>query len=83
MVIYQTHEYFNDLIIYAKSQSASARVNMYADYVENDIYNEYDVKRLKELIPNEKSKYKTTEDKSKFIFIEYGDFNKNAFISVI
>ena len=83
MVIYQTHEYFNDLIIYAKSQSASARVNMYADYVENDIYNEYDVKRLKELIPNEKSMYKTTEDKSKFIFIEYGDFNKNAFISVI
>jgi uncharacterized protein YciI len=43
------HEYFNDLIIYAKSQSASARVNMYADYVANEIYNSYDVQELKKI----------------------------------
>ena len=44
MIVYEEHEYFNDLIIYAKSQSASAMVYMFADFVENEIYNSYDVK---------------------------------------
>ena len=84
MIIYQEHEYFNDLIIYAKSQSASAMVYMYADFVENEIYNSYDIKKLKELIPNnEKAQYNTKKDKSKFIFLEYGNFKMNAFLSVI
>ena len=66
MIIYQEHEYFNDLIIYAKSQSASAMVYMFADFVENEIYNSYDIKKLKELIPNnEKAQYNTKKDKSK------------------
>ena len=47
MIVYEEHEYFNDLIIYAKSQSPSAVVNMYADYVENEIYNSYNVEQLR------------------------------------
>ena len=59
MIIYEKFEYFNDLIVYAKSQSPSASVDMYANYVENQIYNSFNVKKLTELIPNENSEFST------------------------
>ena len=83
MIVYEEHEYFNDLIIYAKSQSPSAVVNMYADYVENEIYNSYNVEQLRAKIPKENAFYSTKRDKNKFIFLEYGNFKSNCFLSVV
>ena len=80
MIVYEEHEYFNDLIIYAKSQSPSAVVNMYADYVENEIYNSYNVEQLRAKIPKENAFYSTKRDKNKFIFLEYGNFKRLKFI---
>ena len=83
MIIYEKFEYFNDLIVYAKSQSPSASVDMYANYVENQIYNSFNVKKLTELIPNENSEFSTKKTKKKFIFLEMGQFLSNAYVSVI
>ena len=57
---------------------------MYANYIDNEIYNSHNVPKLKENIPdNDHSKFSTEKEKTNFIFLSYGDFNKNAFISVI
>ena len=84
MVIYEQFQYFNDLVIYAKSQSSSAIINMYASYLDNEIYNSYDVQKLKDNIPDDdNSIFSTKKEKTNFIFLSYGDFHKNAYISVI
>ena len=56
---------------------------MYAKYIDNEIYDSYDVTKLKENIPDENSEYSTKKDKTNFIFLSYGDFKKNAYVSVI
>ena len=84
MIIYQQFELFNDLIVYAKSQSPSARVNMFANFTEVELYNSYNVQELKKIIPTEtNSLYNTKRDLNKFIFLSYGNFDSNAFVSVI
>ena len=83
VIIYEDWQFLNDLVVYAKSQSPSAITNMYADYLENEIYDSYNVEKLKEKIPNEDSEHSTKREKSNFIFLNYGDFKKNVFVSVI
>jgi len=84
MVTYQRFQLFNDLIVYAKSQSPSAVVNMYSNFIEVDIYDSYNVEELKKRIPTEENAvYNTKRDLTKFIFLSYGDFDSNAYISVI
>ena len=69
----------NDLVVYAKSYSAAAITNMYANYIDNEIYDSYNVEELKKNIPNENSDYNTKKEKSNFIFLNYGDFKKKCF----
>lgn len=84
IIIYQDTELFNDLIVYAKSQDSSAVINMYADYIQSEIYDSYDVDKLKISIPTaQNAKYSTEKEKTNFLFLEYGDFSSHAFISVI
>ena len=84
MIIYHPFQLFNDLIVYAKSQSPSAKVNMFANFVEYETYDSYDIQKLKDKIPTEtNSQYNTKREQTKFIFLSYGDFESYAFISVI
>jgi len=84
MIIYDKTQYFNDLLAYAKSQAPSATIDMYADFVDNELYNSFNVSELKKLIPEEgKAKYSTKVTKTNFIFFEYGSVLQNAFVSVI
>ncbi len=84
MIIYEKFEYFNDLIVYAKSQSPSATVDMYSNFVENKIYNSFNVDELTKAIPTESNaKISTKITKKKFIFLEMGYFLSNAYVSVI
>ncbi|MBR3617360.1 MAG: hypothetical protein IKN46_01655, partial [Acholeplasmatales bacterium] len=84
MIIYQHFQLFNDLIVYAKSQSPSAIVNMFANFVDVDTYDSYNLEKLIEKIPTEENAlFNTKRDLTKFIFISYGDLDSNAYLSVI
>ena len=84
IIIYQDTEIFNDLLLYAKSQNPSAILNMYGNYVQSELYDSYDIEKLKLNIPDEgNAKYDTKKERTNFLFLEYGDFNSHAFISVI
>jgi len=84
MIIYYNFQVFNDLIVYAESQSPSAIVNMYANYIDNNIYNSYNVDQLIAKIPTESDAiYNTKRDLTKFIFLSYANSESNAYISVI
>ena len=67
MIIYQKYEFFSDLLAYAKSQSPSAILNMYADFVDNELFNSYNTTKLKEVIPKQGAKYDTEKEKTSFI----------------
>ena len=85
MITYQEFQLFNDLIIYAKSQNPSAIVNMFGNFIDVNIYNSFDVVKLKEQIPkdNDNSKFNTKRDSTRFIFLSYSNSESNAYISVI
>ena len=84
MIIYQKHEYSNDLIAYAKSQSPSAILDIYANFIDNEIYNTYQIKELQEKIPTSaNAKYNTRKEKTIFIYFDFVDIQSNAYVSVI
>ena len=71
-------------MIYPKSQDPSAKIEVFADYITCEIYDKYDVVSLTEEIPvHGKARYDTIDSKTNFLFLQYGDFNSHAFISVI
>ena len=78
MIIYHPFQLFNDLIAYAKSQSPSSIVNMFANYVDNDIYDSYNIQKLEEKIPTETNAiYSTKRDLTRFIFLSYSNSEVN------
>ena len=83
VVIYEEFQFLNDLVIYARSQASSAITDMYADYLDNEIYDSYNSGELIKRIPNEKSEFSTKKNNTNFIFLNYGDFKKNVYVSVI
>ena len=84
MFSFATYETFNDLIVYAKSQSPSAILYIYGNEINSEIYNSYNIEQLKENIPDEiTAKYNPRKEKKNFIFLSFIDTSKNLFISVI
>ena len=84
MIIYQEFDLISDLIAYAKSQSRSAILEMYSNFIEYEIYDSYNIPELINKIPNENNaKYNTKKENTKFIFLECADIRGNAYISVI
>ena len=84
IVVYKDTEIFNDLFVYPKSQDPSAKIEAFADYITSEIYDKYDVDKLEEAIPVQgKARFDTTTMNTSFLFIQYGDFNSHALISVI
>ena len=59
-------------------------LNIYADYINKSIYNDFDVETLQNLIPNETSKYinKINGTKVNFIRIENVNYEKYIYISI-
>ena len=67
IIIYQDTEIFNDLLLYAKSQNPSAILNMYGNYVQSELYDSYDIEKLKLNIPDEgNAKYDTKKERTNF-----------------
>ena len=84
IVVYKDTELFNDLMVYPKSQNPSAKIDSFADFITSEIYDSYNIISLNESIPyHNHSRYDTIERKVNFLFLQYGDFNSHALISVI
>ena len=84
MVIYEEFDFIYDTMIYAKSQSLSASIYMYGDFIENKIYDGFNENELSRLIPKDgTSTYNTKRDQIDFIFFTLPDIHKHFYVSVI
>ena len=82
-VIYTDKDLFKDLMVYAKSQDPSSKVDMYGDFIEREMYNGYNYGELLENIPQKGARFDTKATKTNFLFIKFGDFTKHIFISIV
>lgn len=82
-VIYKDTELFNDLMVYAKSQDPSSKLDMYGAFIDREIYDGYNVEELQKNIPTQGAPFDTKATKTNFLFIKYGDFDKHVFISIV
>ena len=82
-VIYKDTELFNDLMVYAKSQDPSSKIDMFGTFIEREIYDGYNVEELQRNIPVQGAQFDTKATKTNFLFIKYGDFDKHVFISIV
>ena len=51
MVIYEEFDFIYDTMIYAKSQSLSASITMYGEFIENTLYDSFNENELSKSIP--------------------------------
>ena len=72
-----------DLMIYARSQSPSGLTYIYGQNITNEIYNSFNLNVLKNIIPDESSRYNTKKQKMNFIFIPKSEIENYIYLSVI
>ena len=82
MITFNNIDYINDMMIYSRSQSKSAKVYMYGDFIENQIYDEFNIDELRNKIPNENSKYNTKREQIDFIFLTMASFKSHFYLKV-
>ena len=76
-------EQFNkDLIVYSNSQSNNFKLNISADYINNEKYDEWDYNYLLDNIPNETSIYNNYLNDNEFIIIPNFNNDKYIYISI-
>ena len=83
MVIYNDLDFINDLMLYSRSQSPSALTYMYGDFIENNIYDSFNVEELNNKKPNENSLYNTKKEQVDFIFFTFSELNSHFYVKVI
>ena len=83
MITYEFLQFFNDVMIFAKSQSISANVYMYGKFVNKTEYERQKDDDLRKLIPNEGNTDFNKNEKRDFIFTSFGEDHMNLFINVI
>ena len=72
----------NNLIIYSNSQQNTIKSNIFADYINKDIYDNWNVDKLISNIPNLSSIYNNYNQEIDFVNISNIDFSKYIYISV-
>ena len=72
----------NNLIIYSISQQNTIKSNIYADYINKDIYDNWNVEQLISNIPNISSVFNNYNQEIDFVNISNIDFSKYIYISV-
>ena len=71
-----------NLIIYATSKNHIEKLNIYADYINNTEYNDWNVEYLSDNIPNIKSTYNNIDKDMNYIIIPKVEKNKYIFLSI-
>ena len=72
----------NNLIIYSNSQQNTIKSNIFADYINKDIYDNWNVDNLISNIPNLSSVYNNYNQEIDFVNIPNIDLSKYIYISV-
>ena len=70
------------LIIYPFSQIKAMKLNIYADFIDKEYYNNWDTDILLDNIPNNNSYYNNLFSEQEFIYIPINDSNKYIYICV-
>ena len=71
-----------NMIIYSTSQSKETKLNIYADYINKTIYDNYNIEYLNNSIPNMNSTYNNNNTELDFFNILNLESNKYIYISV-
>ena len=71
LVFYEDLDFFQNLLIYPKSQNNNAKILIHADFIEYSKYEQWDSDYLKKNIPNERSKYTNYENGKDFLFVPF------------
>ena len=71
-----------NLIIYATSKTYIDKLNIYADYINNEEYDKWNVKYLSDKIPNINSKYNNSNKEMNYIIIPKIEKNKYIYLSI-
>ena len=72
----------NNIIIYSNSQNKEIKLNIYADYINKTLYDNYNIDYLINKIPNINSTYNNNNTEIDFINIPNLELNKYIYISV-
>ena len=83
MIIYNQLDFINDLMVYSKSQSSSAETYMYGKFLENSIYDSYNIDELNYNIPDENAPYNTKKEEIDFIYLTMAEVQSHFYVSAI
>ena len=72
----------DNMIIYSTSQNKETKLNIYADYINKTLYDNYNIEYLNNSIPNMNSSYNNNNNELDFINILNLELNKYIYISV-
>ena len=72
----------NNIIIYSNSQNKEIKLNIYADYINKTLYDNYNIEYFINNIPNKNSTYNNNNTEIDFINIPNLELNKYIYISV-
>ena len=78
----KNYEEKNDLIIYSTSHIKNIKVNIYSDYINKTIYENWDFEYLSNNIPNINSSYNNYNSEYDFIIIPNVDSDKYLYLAV-
>ena len=71
-----------NLIIYSNSNKNNIKLNIYSDYINKDIYDNWNIEYLLNNIPNQNSKYSNLNSENNFIIIPNLNLDKYIYLSV-
>ena len=78
----KNNEEKNDLIIYSTSHKKNIKLNIYSDYINKTIYENWDFEYLSNNIPNINSSYNNYNSEYDFIIIPNVDSDKYIYLSI-
>ena len=82
MIKYDSINITRNLMIYPRSKNKSATTYMYGEFLEKEIYDSFDIDKLKNKIPKENATYSTKRDNNDYISLNINDKNKKSYFYV-
>jgi hypothetical protein len=83
MIRFGDLDFINDVLIYANSQSKTATTYMYAKFIDKEIYDKFDIEKLRDNIPEESAEFNTKKSKLDFIFATLPQIDSHLFVRVM
>ena len=83
VVRYDLNNTLDNLYIYPLFEDLSSEYSIYADFIDEMIYDSNDIEQLKNLIPNKNSEFTTDDKREDILRIDFtNDRNKYVYVSV-